>query len=38
MNALRKTILESSAVLLVGLAIVGSMMYAFSQNAGALGA
>jgi hypothetical protein len=38
MNALGKTLLESAAVLLVGLAIIGSVMFAFAQNAAALGA
>jgi hypothetical protein len=37
MNALGKTLLESGAVLAAGLAIVGLMMYAFSQNAAAFG-
>ncbi|KND46836.1 MAG: hypothetical protein AB199_00145 [Parcubacteria bacterium C7867-004] len=32
MNTLGKTLTESAAILLVGLAIVGSLMYAFSQN------
>ena len=38
MNALGKTLLESGAVLAVGLAIIGSMMFAFAQNATAFGA
>ena len=38
MNTLRKTLLESMAVLAVGLSIVGFMLYAFSQNMAALGA
>ena len=38
MNTLGKALLESSAVLLVGFAIIGSVMYAFSQNAAAFGA
>lgn len=38
MNTLGKTLLESAAVLAVGVAIIGSMLFAFSQNAAALGA
>lgn len=36
MNTFRKAALESAAVLVVGFAIIGSMMYAFSQNMAAL--
>ncbi|MDQ1299768.1 MAG: hypothetical protein QG636_436 [Patescibacteria group bacterium] len=32
MHTLGRTLLESAAVLAVGLSIVGSMLYAFSQN------
>ena len=32
MRMIGKTLLESGAVLAVGFAIVGSMLYAFSQN------
>jgi|GEM_PF-3465588 len=38
MNILRKALLESTAVLFVGLSIVGLMMFAFGQNASAFGA
>ncbi len=38
MSTLGKTLLESAAVLAVGFAIVGSVMFAFAQNAAALGA
>lgn len=38
MNTLRKTLLESAAVLAVGFAIIGSMLYVFSQNTAVLGA
>ncbi len=38
MNSLGTTILESAAVLAVGLSIIGFMLFAFSQNAAAFGA
>lgn len=34
MKTLQKTLTESIAVLLVGVVIVGSLMFIFSQNAG----
>ena len=37
MQVLGKTLVESAAVLLVGMAIVGSMLFAFSQNSAAYG-
>lgn len=37
MQTIGKTLLESAAVLAVGFVIVGSVMFAFSQNAAALG-
>jgi len=38
MSTLRKTVLESAAIFAVGFTIIGSMMFAFSQNMAALGA
>lgn len=38
MNTLGKTLIESAAVLVVGFAIIGSMLFAFGQNAAAFGA
>ncbi len=38
MTTFKKAILESTAVLFVGLSIVGLMMYGFAQNATAFGA
>jgi len=32
MNTIKKAATESAAILIVGLGIVGSLMYAFSQN------
>ncbi len=34
MNTLQKALTESIAVLLVGLAIVGGLLFTFSQNTG----
>ncbi len=38
MNTLGKTLLESGAILAVGVIITGSMLYAFGQNAALFGA
>jgi len=38
MHTLGKTLLESAAVLAVGAAITGLMLFGFSQNAAAFGA
>lgn len=38
MTSFRQAALESAAVLLVGFAIVGSLMYAFTANSLAFGA